>query len=830
MALALSLVFSSQSTARAGQEALSPRRDVFTAESAPGLVPCDESTITPSQVYTSMIALKEQDAYKEGTTWTNDEPYSDEKGYYSWKGGPLDGANISAVGCVAFAFILSDAAFGSLPARMYGANAFQFEDIKVGDILRVNNDAHTVIVLEVSDVGIIVAEGNISTGDHVGKVHWGRAISKEDVMSTASHYITRYPEGYLPPDDPGANESIDSGTLDTGLTWNLTQAGTLTISGNGAMPDFSTMEEQPWNTYSSQIRKAVIAEGVTSIGACAFWKCGLLGAEISPSVTSIGNSAFRESSIVSITIPSGVKTIGDNAFQACQNLSTVKLNEGLETICQNAFRSCPSLTSITLPASIGEVGAAAFLQCQKLGSAVFTPGSKQVTLGDDLFLQCYNLLQVTLPQQINCISKGMFQNCLLLAGVEIPQGAESINESAFASSGVKVLLIPESVTTISTAAFSNCPLTEIYFTGTEAQWNSISKSADVITVVSKATIHYEYKPDTTPEPTPTTNPDPEPDPDPDPTQSPAPTQSPEPTQTPGPTATPKPEETPGPNPTKAPEQTSPPTPAPTQTPPLPTPTAPPTIPSIAGDSGKEGWTAIKDEAANASQGKQILVNMNGASVVPGDVLDSVKGQDVTLSFDMGNGIVWFVNGRNVTADHANDVNFSVQVGTSSIPEDLVKPVAGERHAMQLSLAHNGDFGYSAVLSISLGEAYAGLYANLFYYNPSTGRLEFVTTDHINEDGAAELTFTHASDYVIVVGEDVLENDQDSSEDNDASDDEDSSQKTESRSPKTGEVDSASGIAETVSTGNDLHFIWLLLTGTIGLAAAGTLVCLIRKRK
>ena len=47
---------------------------------------------------------------------------------------------LSAVGCVAFAFILSDAAFGSLPARMYAAGEFTYEDIKVGDILRVRND------------------------------------------------------------------------------------------------------------------------------------------------------------------------------------------------------------------------------------------------------------------------------------------------------------------------------------------------------------------------------------------------------------------------------------------------------------------------------------------------------------------------------------------------------------------------------------------------------------------------------------------------------------------------------------------------------------------
>ena len=246
IALAVSVCFSSQSVAYAWQDAPLLQEDVLVEESLSGPVTREAECPSPAEAYEAMIALKDREEYKEGTTWTNDEPYSDSKGYYRWKGGPLGGANIVAVGCVAFSFILSDEAFGSLPARMYGEGAFQYEDIKVGDILRVNNDVHTVIVLEVDEVGVVVAEGNISTGDHKGKVHWGRTISKEEVMRTTSHYITRYPENYIPPDDPEANVSIANGTLDGGLKWNLTKAGTLSISGTGAMPDFGGTGDQPW--------------------------------------------------------------------------------------------------------------------------------------------------------------------------------------------------------------------------------------------------------------------------------------------------------------------------------------------------------------------------------------------------------------------------------------------------------------------------------------------------------------------------------------------------------------------------------------------------------
>ncbi len=463
----------------------------------PDIPDIDSATLTPARVYDAMIALRDKTGYTEGAEWTDYVPYSG-KGddVYRWNGGALGGSNIAAVGCVAFAFTLSDAAFGRLPARMHANGAFKFEDIKVGDILRMNTDTHTVIVLKVSDTGVVVAEGNNS-----GKVHWGHTIDKDTVMRDTSHYITRYPEGYTPPTDPGANDIAAQGTLDGGLTWKLIKAGTLTISGNGAMPDFESIAEQPWSDNSDSIYKVVIENGVTSIGDCAFWKCGVLSAEISSSVQSIGNSAFRETDIMSVKIPSSVKTIGDSAFRGCQGLGSVTISNGVETIGQNAFLSCTSLAAISLPASIVEVGAAAFCQCTKLTSVTFAPGSNRVSMGDSMFAECWYLMSVKLPQNIDRIGVEMFMNCKNLAGVEIPQGAESIGNKAFASCiHMSVVAIPDSVTAIESSAFSNCPLKDVYFTGDEAQWNNISKSSDVITVVSNATIHYNYDPSTDPDP------------------------------------------------------------------------------------------------------------------------------------------------------------------------------------------------------------------------------------------------------------------------------------------------------------------------------------------
>lgn len=446
-------------------------------------VRAEEAVPSPQEVYEILIAFRDRDGYKEGTVWTNETHPN-----YKWNGGTAGGiANIGA-GCVAFAYQLSDAAFGNLPARMY--SSVKLSEVKPGDILRVNGGAHTVIVLQVNDAGVVVAEGNLS-----GKVHWGRGMSKAEVEA-ASHYITRYPEGYVPPDDPSAGEPLGTGTVD-GLTWMLAKTGTLTISGNGAMPDISSGEA--WSAYASQILQIVIQNGVTSIGTGAFQGSAAIGAEI----------------------PASVKTIGGSAFRNCSNLASVKISEGVESIGENAFRGCGQLQSITIPASVGSVGSAAFMECQELTQAVFASGSKTVAMGDNLFTKCYKLAKVTLPSRIDRVGAGMFMNCLLLSQVVISQGAESIGESAFASCGVlQSVTIPDSVTRIETAAFASClRLTDIYFGGSETQWQIITKLGDSNTTLASKTIHYNSA---IPDPDPGTDPDPDPGPEPGPDPDPGP--------------------------------------------------------------------------------------------------------------------------------------------------------------------------------------------------------------------------------------------------------------------------------------------------------------------
>lgn len=409
----------------------------------------DKSGIpTYQEVYDSMIKLQKVDDYKEGTTWTNFEPYgtnSVEK-EYRWKGGKILGNVSSGVGCAAFVFILSDEAFGELPARVLYDND-KFSSVKVGDILRINGNSHSVIVLRKTPAGVIVAEGNYS-----GTVHWGRVLTKDEV-NQADFIVTRYPQGYSEEDNPESNEPDQTGTIGS-LSWTLTKGGTLKISGNGAMDNFDDAEPA-WSSLT--YHTIIIENGVTSIGNRAFYQSNASTVYLPASLTSIGQQAFYSAQIVSVTIPGTVETIGNSAFQNCSKLVSVSVSEGVKTIGEMAFKGCVTLRYMDFPASITEVCEGAFMECKEMTRVRFKPGNSKVTIGDYLFARCWALTDVTLPANADCISSGMFTKCNMLAKLYIPEGITELR-----------VMDKEQI-----AAGPFCEkMLEINFAGSEAKWNN----------------------------------------------------------------------------------------------------------------------------------------------------------------------------------------------------------------------------------------------------------------------------------------------------------------------------------------------------------------------
>ena len=170
-------------------------------------------------------------------------------------------------------------------------------------------------------------------------------------------------------------------------------------------------------------------------------------------------------------------------------------------------------------------------------------------------------------------------------------------------------------------------------------------------------------------------------------------------------------------------------------------------PKIKGENDKSGWNAIAQEVKAADDGDIITVDMNGTTELPKKILEAIKGKDIDIVLDMGNGFVWTINGNDVKKTQS--VDMSVSKG-AKIPVRVLNKVTGENSYITISLKHNGSFGFKAVLTVELSKKNKGLYANLYYYNSKTKKTEFISSDKIGSDGKADLGFTHASDYVIVL--------------------------------------------------------------------------------
>ncbi len=166
----------------------------------------------------------------------------------------------------------------------------------------------------------------------------------------------------------------------------------------------------------------------------------------------------------------------------------------------------------------------------------------------------------------------------------------------------------------------------------------------------------------------------------------------------------------------------------------------------------DDWEQVKSALAGSAQGSSVNVALKNSYVVPGSVITSMKGKNVNLVVTMQNGVIWKINGQNVTAAAVKDINLGVKLNTDVIPETLVNAAAGKKDYMEFSLNHDGEFGFTATLQLMVGESYAGKYAKLYYYNESLDQLEYQQSSIVAADGYAEFQFVHASDYLLVFDE------------------------------------------------------------------------------
>ena len=278
----------------------------------------------------------------------------------------------------------------------------------------------------------------------------------------------------------------------TNLTWEFSDDGTLTISGEGEMVNYEWVN-YPWSyEYEDYISRVVISEGVTSIGDFAFRGCSSLASiEIPESVTSIGEGAFCDcNSLSSINvlennpaycsidgvvfskdqkelvihpagkgnvykIPESVTIISNYAFYGCSLLTSIEIPESVTDIGKNAFYYCSSLTSIEIPSSVMSIGEWAFNGCSSLANIEIPDGV--TSIGYYAFGGCSSLESIVIPESVTSIGNYAFVECASLESIKIPKGVTSIGNYAFAEcASLESIVIPEGVTSIEEGTFWGC--------------------------------------------------------------------------------------------------------------------------------------------------------------------------------------------------------------------------------------------------------------------------------------------------------------------------------------------------------------------------------------
>ncbi len=239
------------------------------------------------------------------------------------------------------------------------------------------------------------------------------------------------------------------GQLSSDVMWEVSpDLKTLTVSGNGEIPNYYGTGQAPWEQYRQNIEKIVIENGITKIG----------------------NYAFAETKCKELVLPEGLLSIGDRAFCYSSNLEKVKFPSQLVNIGEGAFESCSKLESANIPDSVTYIGQHAFNNCEKLVS-------------------------VRLPVGIESIQNGTFSQCLSLKAVKIPDSVKSIGTYAFwLCANLETVVAGAGIKTVGYDAFHGMSsLENVYYNGTSASWDQISFSFENDSILNANRI-YGYEP------------------------------------------------------------------------------------------------------------------------------------------------------------------------------------------------------------------------------------------------------------------------------------------------------------------------------------------------
>lgn len=296
--------------------------------------------------------------------------------------------------------------------------------------------------------------------------------------STAYTYATTYDRTFV------------AFKVEGNIDWAFDQnTGTLTISGEGDMADYTPEAPAPWNIYADSIRKAVVEGGVSSIGAYTFDGCNNLSEVIilSENTTIYGDENTLPTSAIVYGYSTNIgaqnyagqyeRTFieidtcgaeGDNLlwyfteegalvifgtgdmenytdgtrapwYSMAAVIENVVIEDGVDTIGDRAFSDCSNLTKITIPASVTSIGYGVVANCKNLttitvaaDNAVYcTEGNCLIEKDTKTLVLGCKASVIPADGSVTAIGAAAFEGCTGLTEITIPASVTSIGQDAF---------------------------------------------------------------------------------------------------------------------------------------------------------------------------------------------------------------------------------------------------------------------------------------------------------------------------------------------------------------------------------------------------------------
>ena len=159
------------------------------------------------------------------------------------------------------------------------------------------------------------------------------------------------------------------------------------------------------------------------------------------SVTGVDAGTFRECDVTSVELPNTIQQIEENAF-AYSTLSQIYIPASVTELSSSAFYGCNELTSIEVDPDN------AYYDSRNDCNAVILSRLNSLIIG------CQNTI---IPNTVTRIAVAAFSECANLTSLVIPNSVTDIGSSAFAyCTGLTSVELPNAITRIGDAVFYGC--------------------------------------------------------------------------------------------------------------------------------------------------------------------------------------------------------------------------------------------------------------------------------------------------------------------------------------------------------------------------------------